>query len=306
MEKAFDVLVIGGGMAGLSAGLWCSDLGLSCAVCEARAVGGQLGWIHNPIRNYPGLEAADGREFREKILRQARSAHFELIEAEAEGIDCEAMRVSCSDGTSYAGKALILAMGVRRRELGVEGEREFRGKGILESGSGEREKVKGKDVVVVGGGDAAAENALILSRLAKRVTLVHRRERLTARSEFVEEIRKLGNIELLLGAQVRTFVGSDWLESVEVVRGDSVASVEAQYAVVRIGVAPNSELVAGQVETDASGYVVVDAFCGTSLPGVFAAGDVANPVAPTLVTAGGMGATAAKATLQRVKSGQRI
>ena len=194
---------------------------------------------------------------------------------------------------------LIIATGVRRRRLGVPGETDFQGRGILESGTRDKDTVKGKDVVIVGGGDAAAENAVILSQVAKTVTLVHRRNELSARPEFRHEIDRRDNIQILFDTQVRRFVGDSDVTGVEVIesgRGEGLLPADA--VLVRIGVQPNSELFRGTLEMDSHGYVLIDPSCATSASGVFAIGDVASPLAPTLSTAVGMGATAAKAVFR--------
>jgi thioredoxin reductase (NADPH) len=300
-----DVVVIGGGPAGLSAAGWCTELGLSAVLLERGSdIGGQLHSIYGPIENYLGRRAENGGEmlryFRESV---ARFDFVRRIGSEAISIDLPARSVVLGDGDKIAFRCLILATGVRRRRLGVPGEQEFREKGIIESGMRDRELVTGKKVVIVGGGDAAIENALILSELASSVTVVHRRTDFRARDEMLRKIDARGNVEFSLGSEVTKITGEGELSAVEVTDTASgrTRQLPADVVLIRIGVEPNSELVREIVELDANGYVATDALSESSADGIFAVGDVANPVSPTLSTAAGTGATAAKACAKRIR-----
>lgn len=293
------MIIIGGGPAGLSAAQWCCEQGFGAVVLEkGPELGGQLLQIHNPVTNYLGLMAKNGLELRNKFLAAIENLKFtRVFNAEISSLDLQEKRVSLGDGTEFTADAIIIATGVRRRKLTVEGEEQFRGKGILESGSKERKNVKGKRVVIAGGGDAAFENALILSQYAASVTIVHRRAEFTARTDFLERVKRAANIEVLTNTIVRRIVGKDAVEAVGLADVNSGHTVlrPANNVLIRIGVQPNTELFSGQIELNPAGYIIVTPTCETSVHRVFAAGDVANPVAPTISTAIGMGATAAKA-----------
>ena len=298
-EEKLDVVIIGGGPAGISAAVWCADLGLSAVVLERKdLLYGQLRWIRNPIDNYPGISARDGEEL---IARLERTAAKWGIRTETgtrvESVDCTAKVVRIDGGRVLNARAIFVATGVRRRELGIPGEREFVGKGVMKSGSGERETVKGDRVIVVGGGDAAAENALILAEHAERVHLVHRRAELAARPEFLRAVEAHPRIEIHYEAEAVEIGGDARVRSVDVrsLRDGATARIPAEHFIARVGVAPNTELVASQLDTDPRGYIVTDALARTSAPAVFAVGDAANPVSPTIPTAVGTGAAAAKA-----------
>jgi thioredoxin reductase (NADPH) len=198
--------------------------------------------------------------------------------------------------------ALVLATGVRRRRLGVPGEEEFAGRGVLESGRLERAGVAGEDVCVVGGGDAAAENALLLAEVCPTVTLVHRGRKLSARPEFVERIKSDHRIALFTEATLERIAGRDRVEAVEIRRAGGLKPfrMAVRAVLVRVGVEPNSELFRGQLHADARGYVVTDGEHETSVEMVFAAGDLSNPLAPTVSGAVGAGATAAKVIASRL------
>jgi len=298
-QETTDVIVVGGGPAGLSAALWCNELGLETILFEKEAeLGGQLLQIFNPITNYLGLKTENGREMRDHFERGVEKMNsFTRLRAAVKEIDAAGHCIVLSGGERCSAKALIIATGVRRRKLGVAGEDFFQGKGILDSGAKDKEKVTNKKVLIVGGGDAAIENSLILSDYAAKIYVVHRRANLSARTEFINRAKMDAKIELSPDTIVREIIGNDRLKSVEVVNTetDQAEVLDVDFVLVRIGVEPNTELLRGKINLDDKGYVLIDSNCETSSAGVFAVGDAANPISPTLSTAAGTGATAAKA-----------
>jgi thioredoxin reductase (NADPH) len=304
-----DVIIIGAGPAGLSAALWCDELGLDTLVVEQAAeVGGQLLRVHNPVENHLGARAANGRELRDVFAAQVEGREFDLwTEAEIESVDLKAKRVRLRSGEELRGIALVIATGVRRRRLGVPGESEFEGRGVLESGRLERESVAGEDVLVVGGGDAAAENALLLAETCATVTLVHRGRSLRARAEFAERLRGEHRVTVFNETTLERILGGERVESAELLRAGALKPMRmaVRGVLVRVGVEPNTELFAGQLHTDERGYVVVTGEQETSAEMVFAAGDVSNPLAPTVSGAAGAGATAAKVIASRLAATRR-
>jgi thioredoxin reductase (NADPH) len=301
-----DVIIIGAGPAGLSAALWCDELGLDTLVVEQAAeVGGQLLRVYNPIENYLGARAADGRELRDLFAAQVEEGDFDLwTEAEIESVDLKSKRVRLRSGEELQSIALIIATGVRRRRLRIPGETEFEGRGVLESGRLDQDKVKGEDVLVVGGGDAACENALTLSETCATVTLVHRGKRLGARAEFAERIKSDHRINVFTETTLRAILGGERVESVEMLRAGALKPLRmaVRGVLIRVGVEPNTELFRDQLHTDERGYVVVTGEHETSAGNVFAVGDVSNPLAPTISGATGAGATAAKVIASRLRS----
>ena len=307
--EQFDVVIIGGGPAGISAAVWCADLGLSSVVLERETEPyGQLRWIHNPIANYLGARARNGEELIELFEKTARPWNLRVeTGAAVESVDCKRRTVTFAGGRAYSGRALFIATGIRRRTLGVPGEDRFMGNGILRSGAGERESVKGKRVAVAGGGDAAAENALLLADFAEHVHLIHRRDRLSARTEFRQAIESRANIESIFGSEVVELGGGERLEYVDIAGPDgSIYRLPADHFIARIGVAPNSEIVASQLDLDPRGYILVDAESRTSVEAVYAIGDVANPTSPTITAATGTGTTAAKSAFRLLTSRKSI
>jgi thioredoxin reductase (NADPH) len=299
-----DVIIIGAGPGGLSAALWCDDLGLDALVLERDGeVGGQLLRVHNRVENYLGVEAANGRELRDIFAAQTEGRDFDLwTQVEIEEVDLRAKRVRLRSGEELACIALVIATGVRRRRLGVPGEQEFEGRGVMTSGALERERVAGEDVLVVGGGDAAAENALLMAESCATVTLVHRGPKLSARREFTERIQGDHRITVFTESTLERVLGSDRVESVEIQRAGALKPLRmaVRGVLIRVGVEPNSELFTGQLHTDARGYIITDGQHETSAEMVFAVGDISNPRAPTVSGAAGAGATAAKVIASRL------
>ncbi len=294
-------MVIGGGPAGLSAALWCAELGMSSVLLEKEAeFGGQLLRIHNRIENYIGIETANGRELRDIFLKSIERRNFvKRLSANVAEVNAADKSLLLKSGEVLSYSALIIATGVRRRKLGVPGEEEFRQKGIIDSGSKYRENAAGKTVVIVGGGDAAIENALILGEFAKKVFVVHRSSEFRARKEFLAKIKENPGIELLTNTIVKKFAGKQKLNSVSVqhLQTDKARELSADIALIRIGVQPNTEILNGQIDLDGSGYILTNSLCQTNSPGIFATGDAANPISPTISTATGTAATAVKSVL---------
>ncbi len=301
-----DVIIIGAGPAGLSAALWCDELGLDTLVIEQQAeVGGQLSWIYNPVKNYLGVQTENGRELRELFAAQVADAEFDLwTDAEIESIDLRARRVKLRSGEELQSISIIIATGIRRRRLCIPGEMELAGKGIVESGTRDREFLAGKDVCIIGGGDAAAENALMLAEICPTVTLVHRGPKMRARKDFIERLRGQHCITVFKESVLRRIIGETEVEAVEIMRSGAIKPFQmaVRGVLIRIGVEPNTELFRDQLHMDEQGYIVTTGEHETSVGNVFAVGDVSSPLAPTIAGATGAGATAAKVIASRLNS----
>ena len=304
-KKDFDVIIVGGGAAGLSAALWCDDLGLTALLVEVSdELGGQLLRVYNPVKNHLGGDAETGEQMRDSFLAQIKERKFTLkLSGEISEIDFGEKSVRLASGEVFLAESIIIATGVRRRRLNVAGEREFENRGIVASGKRDAKLLAGKAVLVAGGGDAAFENALILAETASSVTLVHRNENFRARGEFVERVSANPKIELLTGFAITEILGSRRVEAVALKNLSTSESLELKIdaLVIRIGVEPNTEIARGKIDLDADGYIKIDSCGETNIKNVFAVGDVANPVSPTVSTAVGSGATAVKAIYKRLK-----
>jgi thioredoxin reductase (NADPH) len=299
-----DVLIIGAGAAGLSAARWCDELGLDTLLLEANEeLGGQLAWIHNRIENYLGVHADNGQQLRELFIEETKDCDFDQwTGVQIESVDLRAKRVRLQSGEELQAIAIIVATGLRRRRLGIPGEVEFAGRGLIESGQRDREQFTGKDVCVIGGGDAAAENALLLAEVCPTVTLVHRGRKLRARREFTEQLHTHHCITVFPESKVRRILGNDRVEAVEIERAAAIKPFQmaVQGVVIRIGFEPNTDFFRDQLDLDHRGYVIVDSRHETSVKNIFAIGDVSNPLAPTIAGAVGAGATAAKVIASRL------
>jgi thioredoxin reductase (NADPH) len=301
-----DVLIIGAGPAGLAAALWCDELGLDTLVLEQNEqIGGQLLSIHGPINNYPAVRADNGHEFLERFSERVAAADFDLWTGVGiESVDLKAKRISLASGEELQSISIIIATGVRRRQLGIPGEAEFAGRGVVESATRDRDVLAGKDVCVIGGGDAAAENALLLADVCPTVTLVHRRKKLKARPTFAQQLQTQHCITIFPESVVTRILGDGKVEAVEILRKDALKPFQMAVGgvVIRIGVEPNTELFRGQLELNDAGYALVTSQQETNLANVFAIGDVSSPLAPTISSAAGAGATAAKIIASRLNA----
>lgn len=302
--KKFDVVIIGGGAAGISAAFWCDELGLSSIILESETdLGGQLLWTYNAIKNYLGIEVENGQELQKIFLKQIEKRSFEIKKSsKITKIDTEKKLVFLENEEVLSADFLIIATGIRRRKLNLESEEKFHERGILRSGKRDADLVKGKKVCVVGGGDAALENALILSETAESVTLIHRRKEFRGRSEFIEKVKKEPKITILTETEITKIIGDESLEALELkkVVTNQTQIFPTDALLLRIGVEPNNELFRGQLELDKNGYCLIDSHCETSVKNIFAVGDIANPLAPTISSAVGMGATAVKTISNRL------
>jgi len=303
-DSMHDVLIIGAGPAGLAAALWCDELGLDTLLLEqAETVGGQLLSVYNPIENYPGVSVKSGRDFLDLLSPKLEAADFDLwTNTTIESVDLKTKRVVLQSGEQLQSISIIIATGVRRRQLGIPGETEFAGRGILESATRDRDQLAGKDVCIIGGGDAAAENALLLADVCPTVTLVHRGKSLKARREFTEQMVGHHSITIFPESIVIRILGNTEVEAVEILRKEALKPFQmaVQGVLVRIGVQPNTELFREQIVLNENNYVMVNGEQETNLANVFAIGDVANPLAPTISGATGAGATAAKVIASRL------
>jgi thioredoxin reductase (NADPH) len=301
-----DVIIIGAGPAGLSTAFWCDGLSLDTLVLEqAEQVGGQLHRVYNPIENYLGLKARNGEELLVHFTKDLDAAEFDLwTQVEIESVALKARRISLRSGEALQAIAIVIATGVRPRELGVPGEKEFIGNGMIESGARDRQLFAGKDVCIVGGGDAAVENALLLAEVCPTVTLVHRGKKLRARREFAEQLQPNNRITVFTESVLTRILGKEEVEGVEIQRKEGLKPFQlaVRGVLIRIGVEPNTELFREQIATDEKGYITVNSQHETSVPMVFAVGDVSNPIAPTISSAIGAGATAAKVIASRLNA----
>jgi thioredoxin reductase (NADPH) len=294
--KRHDVLIVGGGPAGLSAALWLRDFGFESVILErARQPGGQLHQIHAPIANYLTAYGWDGERFAGVALADARTAELNILVGEpVKRISARELRVDRGREKLRA-RAIVLATGLHRRMLGVRGEKELLGRGVSHSANRDRQRFADRPVAVVGGGTAAVEDALLCAGAGSDVTLIHRSTQFRARSDFLERARANPKIRWVTNAEVSAIVGKERVEAVRYRKrgGRRVEEVRVDGVFVRIGWEPDSSLVRGVVRLDRAGFIRVGAGGRTSARGVYAAGDVCSPRCPSIANSVGQGAEVA-------------
>ena len=295
MNHVYDVIVIGGGPAGYSAALYCTRAGLDTLVLEKLSAGGQMAQT-TQIDNYPGFdEGIDGFLLGEKMQAGAErfGAKTELAEVRSVDLMGKTKLVETSEG-NFFGKVVISATGAAHRHLGVDKEESLIGRGVCYCAACDGMPYKGKTVVVVGGGNSAAADALILSRICEKVILVHRRDTLRATKVYHEPLMKADNVEFRWNSAVTELLHGDRLTGVKLkeVHTGEESAVVCDGLFVSVGRTPATELFRGQLELDAGGYIVADESTRTNIPGVFAVGDVRTKVMRQVVTAAADGAVA--------------
>lgn len=294
-EHVHDMLIIGGGPGGYTAALYAARAGLDALVIEKLSAGGQMALTHQ-IDNYPGfVDGIGGYELADQMQRQAERFGAKTQNAEVQSVDLNANPkvVKTSEGVFY-GKTIALATGANPRELGVEGEKALVGKGVAYCAACDGMFYKGKTVVVVGGGNTAAADALLLSRIAKKVIVIHRRDTLRATKIYHEPLMNAENVEFRWNSVVEALQHEDRLTGVrikDVLTGEE-SEIPCDGVFVSVGRKPATELFADQLKLDSSGYIVAGETTETNIPGVYAVGDVRTKLLRQVVTAVADGAMA--------------
>ncbi|MBP3442599.1 MAG: thioredoxin-disulfide reductase [Clostridia bacterium] len=296
MKHIYDVIIIGGGPGGYSAALYASRAGLDTLVIEKFSVGGQM-TLTDVIDNYPGFEeGTDGISLGFKMQQSAERFGAKTEYDEVVGVSLAGeIKTVTSVSAEYKSKTVIIATGANPRELGIEKETELVGRGVHYCAHCDGRFYKDKTVVVVGGGNSAVEDALYLSRLAKKVWLVHRRDELRATKIYRDSLLKADNVEIIWNSRVTQLRSDKRLNGVQVenILNAEITDIVCDGVFVSIGRKPASELFKGQVEIDENGYIIADESGKTNVEGVFAVGDVRTKALRQVVTAVSDGATAA-------------
>ncbi|MCD6431459.1 thioredoxin-disulfide reductase [Candidatus Bathyarchaeota archaeon] len=295
--ESLELVIIGAGAAGLAAGIYAARSGLKTLILEEKLAGGNT--ADAPIiENYPGFLSISGRELAQKMLAHCKKFNVEIHEMErVTGLNLKGERKTVkTDKAVYETKTVIIASGTHYRELGVPGEKEFYGRGVSYCGVCDGPLFKGKRVLVVGGGNAAAITALYIAGLASQVKLSHRRDVLRAEESLVKALESKENVEILWNTELKEIKGKDLVEKVTLFNNKTGDTWELKIdgVFVQVGEVPNSQLAkeAG-VKVDEGGYIVVDVRQRTNIAGVYAAGDVTNHPVKQVGTAVGQGITAA-------------
>lgn len=289
----YDIIIIGSGPAGLSAAIYAQRACLDTIVIEKNGISG--GQVLNTweVDNYPGFPGVTGfelsRQFREHANKLgARVVQDEVVQVELSG---NVKKVVCEEET-YEARCVILASGAHHRTLEVPGEEELRGAGVSYCATCDGAFFRGRTVAVVGGGDAALEDAIFLARMCEKVYIVHRRDKLRGAKRLQERLQALENIEFVWNSETVAIEGNAQVEALRLrqTKTGEERRLDVDGVFIAVGIAPESELYAGQLELDEQGYIRADESGQTSVPGVFAAGDVRTKALRQILTAASDGA----------------
>ena len=292
-----DVLVIGSGPAGLSAAVYAKRANLNVLVVEKIYYGtGQIA-ESSRVDNYLGFAGISGYELGEKFREHASGLGVEFKEAEAECFeqDKDIWRVTLESGEVLETKTVIYAAGAVHRHLGIKGEQEYAGKGVSYCATCDGAFFKNRTVAVVGGGDVALEDAVFLARACAKVYLIHRRDTFRAAGVLQEAVKNLPNVEILYNTTVQKINGGDMVESLNICRGGKQEELCVNGVFIAVGIRPDTEICEQLVNCDENGYILAGEDTASSLPGIFAAGDVRKKPLRQIITAVADGANAASA-----------
>ena len=295
----YDLIIIGGGPAGLTAATYARRAGKSVLVVEKNAFGGQITWSPR-VENFPGFASISGVELGDKLLEQAmeQGAEVELEEVTSFAREGEHFAVRCESGAVFEARALILATGAKPRMLGVEREEALVGSGVCYCAVCDGAFYKGRDVAVCGGGNSALQDALLLSESCRQVWLIHRRSSFRGEQKLVEALQARENVHFLLNARVTALLGEEELSALVLEQDGEQRELPVEGLFVAIGHQPDNGAFADYLNLDAAGYAASAEDCLTPTPGLFAAGDCRAKKVRQLTTAVADGAVAALAACE--------
>ncbi|MED4179754.1 NAD(P)/FAD-dependent oxidoreductase [Priestia megaterium] len=296
-----DVLIIGGGPAGISAAVWCKRLGVECLLLEEQAqLGGQLFTIYNEIIDYPGIQAENGIEMQRKMVQHFMdmdclyevNTKVNSIDERSKTVKVKQQETEKEIGYTY----LILATGSSQRKLGVPGEQQMIDRGEVYSASADGERLKGKRVALIGGGDRAFEGAHLLASQAKQVYLIHRSTHFKAREQYVEKVLSDPGVKVMTDTEVTAIHGKHHVTSIDLKSKNSECkNLSVDAVLIRLGIAPNVELIKEKVTTTQSGLIVINEVHQSSNPAIYAIGDACTtPLFSSISSSAGQGAVVAK------------
>ncbi len=292
----YDIIVIGGGPAGLTAATYARRAGKSVLVIEKNAFGGQITWSPK-VENFPGFVSISGNELGDKLLEQAmeQGAEVELEEVSQLHIIEGVKTVVCASGAEFQARAVIIATGAKPRMLGLEREAELVGAGVCFCAVCDGAFYKGERVAVNGGGNSALQDAILLSETCEKVYLIHRRDSFRGEAKLVEALQRRENVEFVLNANITQLLGGDELSGLVVEQSGSRREIPVSGLFVAVGHAPDNDIFANIIALDNAGYAASGEDCLTRAEGVFVAGDCRAKSVHQLTTAVGDGSVAALA-----------
>lgn len=296
----YDIIIIGGGPAGLTAALYACRANKKTLVIEKETFGGQITFSPK-VENIPGFISLTGNEFAEKLVEQVLEQGADVESCEAIEIRDGEIKTVVTDDGEYQGKSVIIATGAKHRMLGIDEEERFVGEGISFCAVCDGAFYKNKTVAVVGGGNSALQEAILLSDTAKKVYVVQNLDFFTGEKKLVEQLEQLDNVEIILGVTVDSFVGDNELEGIVIKNSaGETRKLELDGLFVAIGLIPQNEAFKNVVKLDGRGYAEVDESCETETKGIFVAGDCRTKKIRQVTTAAADGAIAALAACDYV------
>ena len=303
MNKKYDLIILGSGPAGITAGIYAMRAKLDTLLLEKDFVSGGQVLNTYEVDNYPGLPQITGIELSEAFEKHAKGLNLPIEQGEVTGIfrESDSFRVE-TDGEIYRAYTVIIASGTHHRTLDIPGESELTGMGVSYCATCDGAFFKEKTVAVVGGGDTAVEDAIFLARICKKVYLIHRRDQLRAARILQDRLMELANVEMLWNCEVEKIIGDQQVSSIEINKhteeGSKHTSLDVDGIFIAVGVLPNNQGLDGVAKTDPAGYLIAGEDCKTSTPGIFAAGDIRTKALRQIVTAAADGANASASVLQ--------
>ena len=298
-----DLMIIGGGPAGLTAAISAARAGIKPLVLESLTCGGQT-ITTSEIENYPAITKIEGWRFAEELRRQAELFGTDIRMERVTGLSLRGeIKVITTEKGSYEAKAVILANGAKRRKLGCAGEEEYMGRGVSYCGVCDGNFFRGKTVCVIGGGNTAFEDALYLSRICTKVYLIYRRADFRVHSVEADEVRAKENITLCFSSVPERIYGGNKVEGIERRRTDGGENyhLDVDAVFVAIGLEPENAIFADSVALDSNGYLIAGEDCKTNVPGIYAAGDTRTKRLRQIITAAADGAVAATAAAEYIR-----
>lgn len=298
-----DIVIIGAGPAGLTAAIYALRAGVKVTVCESEIYGGQASII-DKIENYPGFASITGMEFSSSIYDQVKKlgGEFNFSRVIEVDLNSDIKSLKLSNGELLEAKSVIFANGLKRRVLGCTGEKEFIGKGVSYCATCDGAFFKSKNVVVVGGGNTALEDALYLSNICKEVTLVVRKDKFRGEAYLVKDVNERSNIRVLFNTNVKEIFGEETVNKVSFINSEGKLWDEKVDGVfIAIGYQPDCEIYKGQIAMNEKGYFLADETCETNLSGVYVAGDCRVKALRQIVTAVADGAVAGNKAAEYVR-----